>query len=36
MLDVAKQLTAQNKQGVKRKNTIIIVSFDLEEQGKIS
>jgi Zn-dependent M28 family amino/carboxypeptidase len=36
MLEVAKQLTGQNKQGVTRKNTIIFVSFDLEEGGKIN
>ncbi|XP_060597493.1 uncharacterized protein YfbL-like isoform X2 [Ruditapes philippinarum] len=35
MLEVAKQQTGQSKQGVKRKNTIIFVSFDLEEQGLI-
>jgi Zn-dependent M28 family amino/carboxypeptidase len=35
MLEVARQQTGQSKQGVKRKNTIIFVSFDLEEQGKI-
>ncbi|XP_060603516.1 uncharacterized protein YfbL-like isoform X2 [Ruditapes philippinarum] len=35
MLEVAKQLTGQNKQGVTRKNTIIFVSFDLEEEGYI-
>ena len=33
MLEVAKQLTAMNKKGVKRKNTVIFVSFDIEEQG---
>ncbi|XP_060599515.1 uncharacterized protein YfbL-like [Ruditapes philippinarum] len=35
MLEVAKQLTGQNKQGVTRKNTIIFVSFDLEEERYI-
>lgn len=33
MLDVARQLTEMNKQGTKRNNTIIFVSFDIEEQG---
>ena len=36
MLEVAKQLTAMNKKGVKRKNTVIFVSFDIEEQGTCS
>ena len=35
MLEVAKQLTAMNKKGVKRKNTVIFVSFDIEEQGML-
>ena len=35
MLEVAKQLTAMNKKGVQRKNTVIFVSFDIEEQGKL-
>ena len=35
MLEVARQLTEMNKQGVKRQNTIFFVSFDIEEQGKV-
>ncbi|XP_060580482.1 uncharacterized protein LOC132737238 [Ruditapes philippinarum] len=35
MLEVAKQLSGQNKRGVKRNNTIIFVSFDLKEQESI-
>ncbi|XP_045168396.2 uncharacterized protein YfbL-like isoform X1 [Mercenaria mercenaria] len=31
MLEVARQLGSQNKQGVKRNNTVIFASFDLEE-----
>lgn len=31
LLEVAKQLGSQNKKGIKRKNTVMFVSFDLEE-----
>ena len=34
MLEVARQLTEINQQGVRRQNTIIFVSFDVEEEGK--
>ena len=34
MLEVARQLTEMNQQGVRRQNTIIFVSFDIEEEGK--
>ncbi|XP_071175932.1 uncharacterized protein YfbL-like isoform X1 [Mytilus edulis] len=33
MLEVVRQLTDRNKNGVKRKNTMIFVAFDLEEYG---
>ncbi|XP_063439139.1 aminopeptidase YwaD-like isoform X1 [Mytilus trossulus] len=33
MLEVVRQLTDRNRNGVKRKNTIIFVAFDLEEYG---
>ena len=33
MLEVARQLTEMNQQGVRRQNTIIFVSFDTEEEG---
>ncbi|XP_063439138.1 uncharacterized protein LOC134720666 [Mytilus trossulus] len=33
MLEAVRQLTDRNKNGVKRKNTIIFVAFDLEEYG---
>ena len=36
MLDVARQLTEMNRRGVKRNNTIIFMSFDIEEQGKFN
>ena len=35
MLEVARQLTEMNRQGLKRLNTIIFVSFDIEEQGNL-
>ena len=34
LLDVIRQVTEANKQGVKRQNTIIFASFDGEELGK--
>lgn len=33
MLEVVRQLTDRNRNGVKRKNTMIFVAFDLEEDG---
>ena len=33
MLEVVRQLTDRNKNGVKRKNTMIFVAFDLKEYG---
>ncbi|CAC5425943.1 unnamed protein product [Mytilus coruscus] len=36
MLEVVRQLTNINNSGYKRKNTIIFVSFDLEEYGGLS
>lgn len=33
MLDVARQLTEMYRHGTKRNNTILFVSFDIEEQG---
>ena len=33
MLEVARQLTEMNRQGLKRLNTVIFVSFDIEEEG---
>ena len=35
MLDVARSLTSMNKAGRKRNNTIMFVSFDVEEQGNV-
>ena len=34
LLEVARQVTAANKQGAKRQNTIIFACFDGEELGK--
>ena len=36
LLEVIKQITDMNKQGTKRGNTIIFVSFDLEEESKLN
>ena len=35
MLEVARQLTEMNRQGLKRLNTVIFVSFDIEEEGNL-
>ena len=34
MLEVVRQLTNGNSQGVKRKNTILFIAFDANELGK--
>jgi Zn-dependent M28 family amino/carboxypeptidase len=36
LLEVIRQITDMNKQGTKRGNTIIFVSFDLGEDGKLN
>ena len=36
LLEVIRQITDMNKQGTKRGNTIIFVSFDLEEEGELN
>jgi hypothetical protein len=36
MLEVIRQITNMNKKGTKRGNTIIFVSFDLEEESKLN
>ena len=36
MLEVIRQITDMNKKGTKREYTIIFVSFDLEEYGKLN
>ena len=36
LLEVIRQITDMNKKGTKREYTIIFVSFDLEEYGKLN